>query len=49
MRLITLLDDEDSVVLNGEPKNDFIKFLPIIENIEEDRVRSILKSSSIGN
>ena len=49
IRLITLLDDEDSVVLNGEPKNDFIKFLPIIESIEEDRIRSILKSSNISN
>lgn len=49
IRLITFLDDEDSVVLNGEPKNDFIKFLPIIEDIEEDRIRSILKSSNISN
>ncbi len=49
VRLITLLDDDDSVILNGKVKDDFIKFLPIIENIEEDRIRSILKSSNIGN
>lgn len=44
-----MLDDEDTVVLNGEPKNDFKNFLPIIEDIDKDRIRSILKSSNISN
>lgn len=44
IKLSTLLDpDETIVTLEGEPKNDFIKFLDILDKEEENRIENILK------
>lgn len=43
IRLTALLDGE-SVELQGNPKEDFIKFLPLIEKVEQDRINNIYKS-----
>ncbi len=48
VKLVTLLDDEDNVVLTGEPRNDFIEFISIFEDIEENRINNILKDTGIG-
>ncbi len=48
VKLITLLDGDESVVLEGEPKKDFLEFFPIFEEIEDDRVKNILKNTGVG-
>jgi hypothetical protein len=49
IRLCTVLDGENNISLYGEPKKDFLKFIPIFEEIEEDKVKTILKSMQINN
>ena len=48
IRLITLLDEEERIILEGNPKDDFIKFLPIIENADSNTIKNILKDAHIG-
>lgn len=43
IKLSSLLDDETSVNLKGEPKNDFLEFIPILEEVDEQRVQDILR------
>lgn len=49
IRLATLLDDTNKVTLTGVPKEDFTMFMPIIEGIDENRVKNILESAGINN
>jgi len=49
IRLATLLDDTNKVSLTGIPKEDFTKFIPIIEELDENRVENILKGAGINN
>lgn len=49
IRLCTVLDGENNISLYGEAKEDFLKFIPIFEEIEEDKVKTILKSMQINN
>ncbi|MFA9373677.1 MAG: hypothetical protein ACERKK_05905 [Poseidonibacter sp.] len=44
IRLTSFLDGEEKVQLNGNPKNDFIKFIPIFESLEQDKINNIFKS-----
>ncbi len=44
IRLVSFLDAENKVKLNGNPKSDFIKFLPIFEEVEEEKINNIFKS-----
>lgn len=48
VKLITLLDEDERVILEGEPKKDFLEFLPIFEEIEENRIKNILKNTGVG-
>ncbi|MGV6830572.1 MAG: hypothetical protein ACWA5P_03295 [bacterium] len=48
VRLCTTLDGEEKVHLTGMPRDDFQKFLPIFNELDEDRVRNILKTNQIG-
>ncbi len=48
IRLITLLDEEDRIVLEGNPRDDFIKFLPIIEEADDGTIQNILKAAHVG-
>jgi hypothetical protein len=43
IRLTALLDGEN-VKLQGNPKEDFLKFLPLLEEVEQDRINSIYKA-----
>lgn len=43
IRLTALLDGE-SVELKGNPKEDFIKFVPLLEEVEQERISSIYRS-----
>ena len=47
IRLSTLLDGEEKVKLTGTPNSDFEEFLPIFEQLEEDRIKNILKSNHL--
>ena len=49
IRLCTVLDGENNISLYGEAKEDFLKFIPIFEEIEKDKVKTILKSMQINN
>jgi hypothetical protein len=49
IRLCTVLDRENTISLYGEAKEDFLKFIPIFESLEEDKVKTILKSMQINN
>ena len=49
IRLCTVLDGENNISLYGEAKEDFLKFIPIFEELEEDKVKTILKSMQINN
>ena len=49
IRLITLLGEEDSIVLEGNPRDDFIKFLPILEAVDSNTIKNILKDAHVGN
>jgi hypothetical protein len=44
IRLISFLDGENKVELNGNPKSDLIEFLPIFEKVEEEKINNIFKS-----
>ena len=35
---------ENKVELNGNPKSDFIEFLPIFEEVDEEKINNIFKS-----
>ena len=48
VKLITLLDEDESIILSGESKKDFEEFIPIFEDIEEDRIKNILKNTGVG-
>lgn len=48
VRLITMLDEEDEVNLEGLPKEDFIKFLPILSATDSNTIRNILKEAQVG-
>jgi hypothetical protein len=48
VKLVTLLDEEENIILIAQPKNDFLEFLPILEGIEESRIKDILKNTGIG-
>ena len=45
IRLTALLDGEN-VELQGNPKEDYIKFLPLLEKVGQDRINSIYRSMS---
>lgn len=47
VRLSTTLDGEEQVHLTGMPSDDFQKFLPIFDALDEDKVRNVLKSNQI--
>jgi len=49
IRLSTLLEGDEKVQLTGMPSKDFKDFLPIFNELEDDRVRNILKSSKLFN
>ena len=49
IRLISFLDGENKVELNGNPKSDFIEFLPIFEEVEEEKINNIFKSMKSSN
>ena len=44
IRLSVYLDGESRVEITGRPKEDFDNFLPLIEEINEQRVKDILRS-----
>lgn len=44
IRLVSFLDGENKVELNGNPKSDFIEFLPIFEEVDEEKINNIFKS-----
>lgn len=48
VKLITLLDEEESIILTAKPKNDFLEFLPVFEELDENRIKNILKSAGVG-
>jgi len=49
IRLATLLDDTTKVSLEGKPQEDFVAFMPILEKIDENRIKNILRSAGISN
>jgi len=49
IRLTTLLDNDDNIILEGKVKEDFQKFIPLLINIDNNRIKAILKSSKIFN
>ncbi|MCT7611509.1 hypothetical protein N5U14_11745 [Aliarcobacter butzleri] len=49
IRLISFLDGENKVELKGNPKRDFIEFLPIFEEVEEEKINNIFKSMKSSN
>jgi len=49
IRLFTLLEGEEKVQLTGMPSKDFKNFLPVFNELENDRVRNILKGSKLFN
>lgn len=44
IRLISFLGGDNKVELKGNPKRDFIEFLPIFEGVEEEKIYNIFKS-----
>lgn len=48
IRLVTMLDDDDTVELEGSPKEDFVKFLPILEEYNGSTIRQILETAGVG-
>jgi len=48
IRLATMLDDEISIILTGNPKKDYLEFLPLLEAVESNSVRNILKRAGVG-
>jgi len=48
IRLATMLDDETDVLLTDNPKKDYLEFLPLLEAVEPNTIRNILKSAGVG-
>lgn len=49
IKLSALLDDEETITLSGLPKEDFEKFIPLLNEVEPNRVKDILKSMGVNN
>ena len=49
IRLATLLDDTSKIKLTGTPREDFTTFLPILEEVDKNRIENILKGAGINN
>jgi len=48
VKLVTLLDEEEQIILEGTSKSDFEEFLPIFEELDENRIKNILKNTGVG-
>lgn len=48
VRLSTMLDDEEPIVLSGTPKSDYLEFLPVLDLVESNTIRNILKGAGLG-
>ena len=48
IRLATMLDGEINVVLTDNPKKDYLEFLPLLEAVESNTIRNILKRAGVG-
>jgi len=48
IRLATMLDGEESIILTDNPKKDYLEFLPLLEAVEPNTIRNILKSAGVG-
>ncbi|MDQ7061874.1 MAG: hypothetical protein Q9M43_12430 [Sulfurimonas sp.] len=48
IRLATMLDDETSVILVDNPRKDYLEFLPLLDAVEPNTVRNVLKSAGVG-
>ena len=48
MKWLEQLDDEESVMLTDNPKKDYLEFLPLLEAVEPNTIRNILKSARVG-
>ncbi|WP_294965954.1 hypothetical protein [Sulfurimonas sp.] len=48
IRLATMLDEDDVVVLEGLPREEFMKFLPILEETHINTIRNIIKEARVG-
>jgi len=48
IRLSTMLDDEEPIILSGTPKSDYLEFLPVLDFIESNTIRNILKGAGLG-
>ena len=48
IRLAAMLDEEDSVDLEGLPREEFIAFLPTLEAVDANTIRNILKEARVG-
>ena len=49
IRLATLLDDTNKVILAGLPRDDFVAFIPILEGFDKNTIENILKHTGIRN
>jgi len=47
IRLATLLNEENTVALSGKPREDFIKFLPMLDATHGSEIRQVLESANI--
>ena len=47
VKLATILDEEKQVILDGLPKEDMQKIIPVVSNLKDDRVKQLLKSVGI--
>ena len=47
IRLATMLDDETTVILTDNPKEDYLEFLPLLDAVEANSVRNILKNAGV--
>ena len=48
IRLATMLDEETKVILKDNPKKDYLDFLPLLEAVEPNTIRNVLKSAGVG-
>ena len=48
IRLATMLDEETKVILKDNPKKDYLEFLPLLEAVEPNTIRNVLKSAGVG-
>ncbi|MDQ7060651.1 MAG: hypothetical protein Q9M43_05765 [Sulfurimonas sp.] len=46
--MATMLDDETSVILVDNPRKDYLEFLPLLDAVEPNTVRNVLKSAGVG-